>query len=76
MAQINRNSTIIRSDVQDNTELAAYFNSPKTNPLEKTIFDSKFHFSARIASGLFYANFVANVLKDKVKGKKFIVRGP
>lgn len=73
--KINSNSTFIRSDVQDKTEALAYFNSDKTNILEKHVFSSKFHFYPRIANASGYADVVCHALANKIQGKRLIVRG-
>ena len=74
--EINPNSTIIRSDVQDFAESIAYSNIEK-NVLDDQLFKLSFNqkFKPKIVSTKFYANFVAQTMKDKVQGKLFCLTG-
>ena len=74
--EINPNSTIIRSDVQDHGESVAYINHDK-NILDDRLFEFSYSqkFSPRIVSSAHYANVVANAMKDRLQGKRLCLLG-
>lgn len=69
--EIAPQATIIRSDVQDQTEAMAYINTTY-NPILRLLSG---RFSPNIVSSSHYANVVCNALKNKVKGKNLLVVG-
>ena len=74
--ELNPNSTIIRSDIQDKTETFAYIHSSK-DFWNNRMFNMSVSplFRPRIVNTTNYANIVAENMKNRVQGKVLCVAG-
>lgn len=67
---------IIRSDIQDKTELFAYYKSSKNIIEDQLLKISKNKgFLPRVVSAQYYAQVVAEQLQQKTQGKVLCIRG-
>ena len=62
--------------MQDQAETLAYINIEK-NILDDQLFNLSYNqkFRPRVLSSQYYANFVAQTMKDRVRGKQFCLVG-
>ena len=72
--EIIPNATILRSDVQDTTELYAYLYKSK-NIWEEKLLQAPDSFKPKVVGAAFYAEKVVEALKGEHKGEVVSVRG-
>ena len=62
--------------MQDQTETLAYINQSK-NIISDRLFELSYSkkFTPRVVSASYYANFVAETMKNRVQGKRFCLAG-
>lgn len=74
--ETNPNATIIRSDIQDSTQLFAYYRSSK-NVIEDQLLKLTENkgFAPRVVNSQRFAQIVAENMKNQTQGKYLCVRG-